>query len=80
MNTYYPELGEAKPEAQIEARVSHYGKWYVKSPLVLKGRGIRKDEGHIDRDGVKWFTYHVTDLAFEKLEAAHSISSECLLD
>ena len=81
MRIYYPEMGEKKPEAQIEARISYGGrKWYLKTTLELKGRGISKDDGHIDRGDVKWFTYHVTDLAFDKLDAQYTISSETMLD
>ena len=39
--TYYPEMGEAKPLAQIEASLGHYGKHYfLRTPLTLSGRGV----------------------------------------
>ncbi len=40
---YHPEMGEARPVAQLEMRIGHYGDYYVSTPLELKGRGITID-------------------------------------
>lgn len=83
---YHPEMGETKPEAQIEASIGHYGGWFVKSAIELKGRGITflgtieampsivQPQNHIG-----WHNYKVTDLAFEKICKAHRVSHEMLL-
>lgn len=75
---FTPEMGETKPECQIEAQLSHYGKhYYLKTTLELKGRGIKKDnydyEDNINR-------YTVTKLAYEKLQKLYTISYRCTLD
>lgn len=68
---YHPEMGEKKPECQIEATLAWYGKHYfLKTDLELKGRGIRKLEDD----------YIVTKKAFEKLESQYSISICSYLD
>lgn len=83
---YYPEMGEAKPIAQIEASISHYGGWFLCTPLTLKGRGIKHLQTYtaaqLTEKGqrkVGWNQYKVTDLAFEKLEKQYAISTEILL-
>jgi hypothetical protein len=86
--SYCPEMGEQKPECQIDAHRSYYGKhFFIDTPLELKGRGITKD-GVINADQVNtsgaykagWFRYTVTERAFEKLKEQYSISQEMLLD
>lgn len=80
---YYPELGEAKPVAHIEASLGHYGKHYFAwTPLSLKGRGIEHlgTEATAGHRRAGWNYYKVTLKAFEKLEAVYRISSETLLD
>ena len=38
---YTPEMGEEKPDCQIESQLSYYGKhYYLWTSLELKGRGI----------------------------------------
>ena len=75
---YCPEMGEQKPECQIEAKMSYYGKHYhLKTALELKGRGITKDSGDY---GDNLNRYTVTKLAYEKLEKLYTISYRCLLD
>lgn len=75
---YYPEMGDQKPECQIEAQMSYYGKHYhLKTALELKGRGITKDTGDY---GDNLNRYTVTKLAYEKLEKLYTISYRCLLD
>lgn len=76
---YTPEMGEEKPECQIEAQISHYGRnhWHLKTALELKGRGIKKDDYNYG-DNINRYT--VTDLAYEKLKQLYTISYRCLLD
>lgn len=75
---YTPEMGEEKPDCQIEARLSHYGKhYYLKTALELKGRGITKQSGNY---GDNLNRYKVTILAYEKLQKLYAISYRCLLD
>lgn len=74
---YTPEMGQEKPDCQIEAQLSYYGKHYhLKTALELKGRGITKEEDY--SDGTHCYT--VTRLAYEKLEKIYTISYERLLD
>lgn len=76
VTTYTPEMKDAKPLADIEAKLSHTGnKWRLKTRLALKGRGIKL---HDSENGVN--VYYATELAFEKLEQQYCISMECLLD
>lgn len=84
---YCAEMNEARPaNTQIDATIGHYGSYYLKTPLVLKGRGITF-RGTLTseqltpqaQDKVGWHQYKVTDLAFAKLEAQYAISIESLL-
>lgn len=85
---YCPEMGEKRPECQIVASRSYYGRHYhISTALELKGRGVTFD-------GVKeakrltdkyqfmagWREYTVTERAFEKLQEQYTISMESLLD
>lgn len=79
---YHPEMGEARPVAHMEARLSHYGKhYYIDTPLTLKGRGIEyvgtETDSRCRRAG--WDKYKVTLKAFAKLETQYRIASEMLL-
>ena len=84
---YHPEMGELKPEAQIEATSGHYGKhWFLKSQIELKGRGITLL--HVltsnmltpqAQHKVGWCEYQVTEVAFEKICKQHRIVTEILL-
>lgn len=65
----YQELGETT-DAQISFTVAYSGKYYVKTNLDLKGRGIRPN-GEAP-NGKK--TYYVTDVALEKLKTQYSTS------
>lgn len=86
---YYPEMNETKPaNTQIEARIGHYGSWYVSTPLTLKGRGItflktiRSEElvdNPIAQRRAGWNEYRVTDMAFDKLKTQYVIATESLL-
>lgn len=85
---YTPEMGEQKPDCQVEASRGYYGKhWFVDTPLELKGRGItflKKYEGKdLTTPGsykVGWNEYQVTNRAFEKLKEQYTISQELFLD
>lgn len=79
---YTPEMNEARPaDTQIDARIGHYGDWYLTTPLVLKGRGIKflktlRSEELTEKGQyrVGQHEYKVTDLAFSKLETIYKIS------
>lgn len=85
---YCPEMGEQKPECQIEAARSYYGRHYhISTPLQLKGRGITFDRVLEAKNlseryqyKVGWNEYTVTERAFNMLQQKYSISQESLLD
>lgn len=85
---YTPEMGESKPECQMEARRAYYGKHYfIDTPLTLKGRGITFIKtyapGELMESGrykTGWNHYQVTERAYGLLEEKYTISRECLLD
>lgn len=88
---YYPELGEAKPEAQIEASMAHDGRHYfLTTPLTINpGRGIEFVKTYKSTDLCKspaaqrkvgWNEYFVTLKAYERIKAAYAVSCEVLLD
>lgn len=85
---YCPEMGESRPDCQIVAQRSYYGKhFHISTPLSLKGRGITfdgvKEEKNLTASGkfmAGWNEYTVTERAFEKLQEKYSISQESLLD
>lgn len=73
---YTPEMGQEKPECQIDASLSHYGDhWFLTTKLSLKGRGVRLDKTENDTN-----YYIVTERAFEKLKTEYSISKVNYLD
>jgi len=88
LKVYYPEMGERKPAARMEARLGHYGKhYYVDTAEELKGRGIEYRRTYTAADLTKagqykvgWHSYKVTTRAFEKLKAQYAIAYEMLLD
>lgn len=84
---YTPEMGHQKPECQIEAQRSYYGKhFYLDTPLQLKGRGITFIKKYSEKDFIKsdhrigWNEYKVTELAFEKIKKSYSVSMKSFLD
>jgi hypothetical protein len=90
VHIYYPEMGERRINAQLEAQLSYYGNhYYIDSPVELpRERGIKflkryeaKDfvNGEANRK-VGWYEYKVTIRAFEKLKQQYSIVMERLLD
>jgi len=86
--SYYPEMKEERPEALMDARLSHYGKHYFvdvhPNGPVLKGRGIidRTDEITWVPGSRKqgWKSYKVTIRAYKKIEAENKVAYEVLLD
>jgi hypothetical protein len=85
---YYPEMGEAKPDAKIEASLAHYGKHYfLKSEVELTGRGVEflgtlkaSDLVPAAQHKAGWHQYKVTMRAFDKICREHRASCELLLD
>lgn len=87
--SYYPEMNETRPEGQIEAHLCHYGRhWFLKTPLTLKGRGI-KFRGTFEPSERQpafvqlkkgWNEYYVTERAFDRLAEQYDVVSEILLD
>ena len=85
VHSFYPELGERKPEVKMEARLGHYGThYYVDTPLDLKGRGITPLDASwvpgCQKEVEGWKSYRVTPKAFERLQAEYPIEMERLLD
>lgn len=85
VHSYYPELGERRPEVKMEASLGYYGThYYVDTPLDLKGRGIVPQDAHwvpgCQKAVEGWKSYRVTKKAFEKLKAQYPIAMERLLD
>jgi hypothetical protein len=81
MHGYYPEMNEKAPEdAQIEASLGHYGEhYYLRTPLVLKGRGITHTKTIAAEDFpagrfAGWHCYRVTINAMRKLEGQYVIA------
>jgi hypothetical protein len=84
---YYPEMGDAKPEAQIEASLGHYGNhYYLKSQVLLSGRGVQflgtlkaSDLTPAAQHKAGWHEYKVTMRAFDSICREHRVSHEMLL-
>ncbi len=84
---YYPEMNDPKP-SNVDGEISraYYGKhFFVKTPLELKGRGIKlidtNDENNCNNPAkYGWNRYKVTNRAMEILEANYNFSQELLLD
>jgi hypothetical protein len=68
-------MGQRKPLCQMEARIGHYGGYYIRTRTELTGRGIKLEYSD---NGVH--KYKVTDNAFENLKEKYSISMESNLD
>jgi len=85
---YCPEMGESRPECQIVAQRSYYGRhFHISTQLSLKGRGITFDGINEAKNLTEknkfmagWNEYTVTERAFDKLQEQYSISQESLLD
>lgn len=85
---YTPEMGQRRPDCQMEVSRSHYGKHvYIDTPLEIKGRGITLLKKYAEKDFVKsnhykvgWYSYQVTSNAYDKLKEQYTISMHCCLD
>lgn len=70
VHSYTPEMGQRKPNCQMKATLGHYGEhYYIDTPLVLKGRGIKLlkqyESSQLTGPGrymVGWYGYKVTSL------------------
>jgi hypothetical protein len=87
ITSYAPEMGEAKPQAQMEVSYCYGGGHWIDTPLTLKtGRSIRFEKTYTEKELIKgsykvgWNLYYVTNNGLEMLEAQYSISREALLD
>jgi hypothetical protein len=85
--TYYPEMNQPKPQAQIEASLSYYGKHYfLYTTLTLAGRGIeylktcKAEDYRPGSHRIGQHQYKVTRRAFEAIKAQYDVSYEILLD
>lgn len=85
---YYPEMNQAKPIAQGEVSLSHYGKHYfIKTPLTLKtNRSVTLINVLTSaqlvpqaQHKVGWNEYKVTEKAMESLKNKYNFSYEFLL-
>ncbi len=88
LKSYCRVSGDAKPDAQIEARLGHYGKhYYLTSQVQLSGRGIvlrrtltASDLTPQAQAKVGWHEYKVTLRAFDRICRDHAVAYEMLLD
>lgn len=87
IQTYWPELGEHKPDCQIEESYASPGHSCLVTPLVLSGRGIRRTQTYTAADlteyaqyKVGWHKYYVTERALLELRKLYTISRSALLD
>lgn len=88
ITNYWPEMGEAKPEAQIEIRNTIGGKSRLVTKLELpKLRGLTFLQTYRSEDLVPQaqhrvgsHVYEATKLAVRKLAETYTISREMLLD
>ncbi len=84
--SYWPEMGEAKPQG-TDGQLSYCGSSnFIDTPHVLKGRGITYlstlEAGQLTEQGqykAGWHCYRVTDRALEKLRAQYTFAREALL-
>ncbi|OPA77482.1 hypothetical protein BVG16_13585 [Paenibacillus selenitireducens] len=75
IHSYTLEMGQRKPNCELQMSIGHYGGYFIRTKIELSGRGIKlvgSDNGT--------HRYKVTDLAFEKLKQQYSISHESILD
>ena len=80
-------MGEARPDAQIDAQLSHYGEhYYLKSQIELSGRGITflgiltaNELTPQAQHKVGWHEYKVTMRAFDAICKNHAVACEMLL-
>ena len=82
---YYPEMGEVKPAAQMEAHMFYNGRGYfINSRVKLDtNRSVRFVEVITEKQNPRctgWYRYDVTLNGFKQLSAVYVISMELLLD
>ena len=85
---YTPEMGEEKPDCQMESKYSYDGKHlYIDTPLEIMGRGITFLRKYSPKDFISknnrkigWNQYKVTRMAYKKLEQQYAISMKCYLN
>ena len=84
LKLYYPEMNEARPEAEIEAKLSYNGKyWYVKSKHPMKTSRSVKFIEQIEADNLTaagqylagWYKYRFTQKAFDDLDALVAVET-----
>lgn len=87
LEVYYPEMQQARPVADIEARMSYDGKhYYLYTQLELSGRGIEFIKTYQKHDlvpnshRVGMTEYKVTRRVFEQVRKQYRVSFEALLD
>ena len=84
--SYYPELGESKPQAEIELQPSHIANRYrIATPLDLSGRGIKYYDTYTASNCTTeakygWHVYYVTESALKQLARKYTIAKEVLLN
>ena len=79
LHQYHSELGE-KPKYKTSASKNYFiNKWAVRTPLELKGRGIKLYESKEETQDGRNF-YYCTDKAFEKLCKEIDVDQELLFD
>ena len=84
---YHPEMGEPRPEGQIDAQLSHGGDHYfLRTPLELQGQGIKflgvETAASLvpqAQHKVGWRKYKVTVRAFDRICQQYDVVSELLL-
>ena len=87
LKSYHPEMGEEKPEAEIEASLCYYGKhWFLRTPLTLNGRGIALRNtltaNQLAPQGqrlVGWNEYRVTERDFNALCEEYDVVTQMTL-
>jgi hypothetical protein len=75
-HSFTPEMWQRKPNCQMSATIGHYGGYYIRTRMELKGRGIKL----VDTSETEVNRYKVCDMAIQKLESEYSISMESNLD
>lgn len=76
VHPFTPEMGQRKPNCQMQVSLGHYGGYYIRTSIELSGRGIKM----VDTSETGVNRYKVTDNAFEKIKSEYSISMELNLD
>ena len=89
LTTYYPEMNQAKPAADFEARMSHRGEkggYTIKTPKHIRGIGVHlvrvlqaSDLAPQAQHKAGWNEYHLTAYAFRELCRTNSVAMEALL-